>query len=409
MLRRGFCVLVMVLGSLCADARELALVGATVYTDPDSPAIEDAVVVVRDGIIASVGARERATIPPDARVIDCAGAFITAGFWNSHVHILTPGLLEAATASAAALDGELDAMLNRWGFTTVFDVASVLANTRELRRRIDAGDVRGPLVLTVGEPVWSQVPSYVRAYLEQNRIEMPPVTTAPDAVRHVRSLGAQSADGVKLFTGSVQGASVAHLPLEIARAAVAEATRLDMPVFAHAQDAEGFEVALEAGVDVLTHPTPGTAPWSTALVSRLRRAGIALIPTLTLYDFESRRDGYSDAAREQLVSRIVADVRAFSAGGGEILFGTDVGYTDHFDTVLELRLLERAGLDHRRILASLTTNPARRFGFGRQSGRVRRGFAGDLVVLDTDPARDVASFARLRYTIRGGEIIYSAR
>jgi imidazolonepropionase-like amidohydrolase len=133
-----------------------------------------------------------------------------------------------------------------------------------------------------------------------------------------------------------------------------------------------------------------------------------LIPTLTLYDFEARRDGYSDEARERLLSRIVADVRAFAAGGGEILFGTDVGYTDHFDTVLEMRLLERAGLGYREILASLTTTPARRFGFGRQSGRVRRGFAGDLVVLDADPAQDVASFARVRYTIRGGEIIYSA-
>jgi len=35
-------------------------------------------------------------------------------------------------------------MLTRFGFTTVVDVASDLANTLELRRRIDTGEVSGP-------------------------------------------------------------------------------------------------------------------------------------------------------------------------------------------------------------------------------------------------------------------------
>jgi imidazolonepropionase-like amidohydrolase len=32
----------------------------------------------------------------------------------------------------------------------------------------------------------------------------------------------------------------------------------------------------------------------------------------------------------------------------------------------------------------------------------------DLVVLDADPAADVANFARVRCTIRGGRLIYEA-
>jgi len=39
-------------------------------------------------------------------------------------------------------------------------------------------------------------------------------------------------------------------------------------------------------------------------------------------------------------------------------------------------------MDFPAILASLTTNPARRFGFGDRSGRVAAGMDGDLVVLD---------------------------
>jgi imidazolonepropionase-like amidohydrolase len=111
----------------------------------------------------------------------------------------------------------------------------------------------------------------------------------------------------------------------------------------------------------------------------------------------------------QWLNRVVSELRGFSAGRGEVLFGTDVGYTDHFDTTLEFQLMGRAGLDYRQILAALTTNPARRFRANRHSGRVRGGYDADLAVLEGDPAKDIANFARVRYAIRDGHIIYAAR
>jgi len=38
---------------------------------------------------------------------------------------------------------------------------------------------------------------------------------------------------------------------------------------------------------------------------------------------------------------MVAELRAHSQVGGDILFGTDIGYTDHFDTALEFTLMAR--------------------------------------------------------------------
>ena len=58
------------------------------------------------------------------------------------------------------------------------------------------------------------------------------------------------------------------------------------------------------------------------------------------------------------------------------------------------------------ILASLTTNPARRFGYEKTAGRVAPGMEADLVVLDGDPARDIGALARVRYTVRQGRIIF---
>src|SRR5262249_49175845 len=156
---------------------DLALTDATVYPSPDSQPIRDAVIVVHDGRIAGVGPRASTKIPKDAQVLDCSGKFIVAGFWNSHVHIITPGLLHIRDRNAAQLNEQLDTMFNRWGFTTVFDIASVLENTLALRQRIESGELRGPRILTVGEPLWTAMPIYVRDYLAANRISIPAVGT----------------------------------------------------------------------------------------------------------------------------------------------------------------------------------------------------------------------------------------
>jgi imidazolonepropionase-like amidohydrolase len=65
-------------------------------------------------------------------------------------------------------------------------------------------------------------------------------------------------------------------------------------------------------------------------------------------------------------------------------------------------------MNFRQILDSLTTAPAERFGESKQQGRIAAGLAADLVVLGGDPAQDVRALAAVRYTIRGGRVIYRA-
>jgi len=76
---------------------------------------------------------------------------VAAGLWNSHVHILLPSLLHAEKLSSQQLTSQLEGMLTLWGFTTVFDIASVLDNTTLIRRRIESGEAKGPRILTVGD------------------------------------------------------------------------------------------------------------------------------------------------------------------------------------------------------------------------------------------------------------------
>ena len=194
--------------------------------------------------------------------------------------------------------------------------------------------------------------------------------------------------------------------MAVAKAAVEEAHRHHMPVFAHPQNVDGVTVAIESGVDVLAHTVPQSPPWTPEFVSRLRRANMALIPTLTLFDFEARKDNGSDQERESFIARMVAELGAYSQAGGDILFGTDIGYTDHYNTALEFTLMSQAGMTFQQILASLTTNPAREFGYSSRSGRIAKGMDADLVVLDGDPWKDVTAFSRVRRVVQGGRLLY---
>jgi imidazolonepropionase-like amidohydrolase len=299
--------------------------------------------------------------------------------------------------------------LTRWGFTTVFDIASVLENTNLIRSRIESGEVEGPRLLTVGEPFWVRTPVYIKAFLEANLVVMPEIESKAWATERVRQQIHDGADGIKIFANSVEQDGIFTMPLDIAQTIVAEAHSAHKPVFAHVSNDEGNEVALQSGVDILAHTTPAGSLWSESFVKRLNAAHIALTPTLTLWHVEARKGGVSPEGTEKLIDRAIGQLKAFSQSGGQVLFGTDVGYIDQFDTSEEFTSMARAGLSFQQILASLTTNPAQNFGSASHRGRIANGMDADLTVLQADPADDSTAFSKVRYTIVDGKVVYSQK
>jgi len=394
-----------------SHASDLALVGAKIYLSPTEPAIENGSILVHSGRILAIGPSNEVKAPRGANVIDCKGLVVTAGFWNSHVHILLPGLLHAEKHPPQQISSQLQEMLTRWGFTTVFDIASVLQNTNLIRHRIASGDVKGPRILTVGEPFWVKggTPIYVKDFLEANHVSMPEVESTAQATERVRQQVHDGADGIKIFANSIERDGILTMPLDLAKAIVAEAHRVGKPVFAHVSNNQGTEVAIQSGVDILAHTTPVDTPWSPSLVHRMTAAHMAVTPTLTLWEVEFRKGHASPDDIEQAMSKAARQLQAFSQAGGQVLFGTDVGYIDQFDTSEEFKWMSRAGMSFQAILASLTTNPAQRFGYSTHSGRIAEGFDADFVVLSADPAQSTSAFSKVRYTIRGGEVIYAEK
>lgn len=393
--------------------RDLAIVGARMYPSPEAAAVDDSVVIVRDGRIVRVGSRSNTPVPPGVRVIDAHGAVLTAGFWNSHIHLMIPDLLDAATGKAETLQASLEAMLTHWGFTTVFDLASSTDNALALRQRINSGEIAGPMILTVGDPFFPKdgTPIYVREFFKAHGWPSEEVSTPEEAAARAARQLERGTDGVKIFAGAIVGGKTGVLPMriDIAKAVVTEAHRRGKPAFAHPTNLEGLNVSIESGVDILAHPVEsfGTVPEDVPaeVIARMRKHNMALIPTMTLFEVEAKKGGEKPEDLARLITTITHEVRDYAAAGGQIIFGTDVGYIDAFDTTEEYRLLS-AALDWRKILTSLTTAPAGRFGFAARKGRIAAGMDADLVLLNADPAQDPTAFARVRDTIQGGRVIW---
>jgi imidazolonepropionase-like amidohydrolase len=388
-------------GSTCfsdiAKAETLALVGGSVYASPDAAALPDAVVVTTDGVITVIGSRNQVSIPPDARVIDCVGKTVVAGFWNSHVHFTQGAWRNAGTAPAASLQEHMQEMLTKWGFTTVWDLGSDPRDSLPLRRRVNSGEVLGPTILFAGNifPKGGH-PAYLPAELQ-----LPEAATPDEATQMSRNYFGMGLDGIKLFTGVYMGEKpVVNMDVAIAKAAVDVAHAQGRPVFAHPQNKTGLETVITAGVDVMAHIIPGEQGYSPEQLARFKSQGTALTPTLSL--FAKTIGGPAVGAR--LAESGVKQLKAFSDNGSVVLFGTDVGFITIYDTSVEFELMHRA-LSEKQILASLTTNPAQYFKAANK-GRVEKGFDADFAVLDGDPMTDVSNLAKVAYTIRAGQVIY---
>jgi imidazolonepropionase-like amidohydrolase len=392
------CLLAAAVGiGATANAQTLALVGGKVYASPDAAPLDDAVVLTANGIIAAIGSRSDVQIPSDARVIDCTGKTVVAGFWNSHVHFTEAVWRNAGSAPAAPLTAHMQEMLTRWGFTTVWSLGSDPDNSMALRRRVYADEILGPNIFLVG----SIFPRDGRpAYLPDARI--PEAETPERAAEMSQNYMRIGLDGIKLFTGAYKGEDkpVVNMEAAIAKAAVDVAHAQGKPVFAHPQNTAGIEAVITAGVDVMAHTVGRQPGYSVEQLSRFKQQGTALTPTLSLF----AKLPLPPEIVGRLVDNIVGQLKSFSENGNTVLFGTDVGYIPLYDTTLEYQLMHRA-LGERQVLASLTTNPASYFKAANK-GRLEKGFDADIAILEGDPLTDVTNLAKVAYTIRAGKVIY---
>ena len=328
-----------VFGQTANTLADLALVGAKIYSSPTATPIENGTVLIRNGKIIGVGSADKIVVPTSFRIISCKGMILTAAFWNCHVHFIEPKWNRADTISAGRFNEQMADMLTSHGFAHVFDLAELdIEQTLRIRNRIKKGEVLGPVIYTAGVPLvpMDGSPFYIEP------LKLPEATDPQQAALHVRQQIDSGADGIKLWTGSPTRHGTVYMPVPIVNAIVQEAHRLGRPVFSHPTNNQGLAIALEGGVDILAHTTPdGGRAWNPDTIRLMLASHMSVIPTLKLWKEELLKNGVKDPMHNQLVRVAQQQVHDFSAAGGVLLFGTDVGYIRDYSTRDEYSLLHR--------------------------------------------------------------------
>jgi imidazolonepropionase-like amidohydrolase len=181
-------------------------------------------------------------------------------------------------------------------------------------------------------------------------------------------------------------------------------------VVAHSAASQSVRQALQRGVRCFEHVyelDPATA-------SLLARQGAYVTPTLVVTRCEPwmRANGFEEAAivnAKRAAAGHLESIRHAIAAGVPLLCGTDLPPADDVgglpSTVVELMLLEGAGLTRLAALQTATVNPARLMGAADEIGQVRPGFRADLVVVDDNPLDDLAALGNVRLVLQDGRAV----
>ena len=74
-------------GAVQAPDAVTVIVGATVIDGNGGPPLPDATIVIQGKRIAEIGPQASVRVPPNARVLDGAGKYVTPGFIDTNVHM----------------------------------------------------------------------------------------------------------------------------------------------------------------------------------------------------------------------------------------------------------------------------------------------------------------------------------
>ena len=187
-------------------------------------------------------------------------------------------------------------------------------------------------------------------------------------------------------------------------------------ITAHALSVEAMRQAADAQIDGIEHlgflVGPGQSAFDAPLAERLVDQGITFGTTLGVnldYIDLAERDlapDYELIGQRDRSAYYIQNANWLHAMGGRLVAASDAGwkYTPFGKFVAELRLLAAAGLGPLEVIHAATAGPAKYLKI-EHVGRLERGRAADLLIVDGDASSDVAALGEVRTVVLGGEVV----
>jgi imidazolonepropionase-like amidohydrolase len=382
--------------------------------------LTDQAIVIEGGKIVSVGSMGQASRSSADRLIDLPNATVLPGLTDAHTHLtgnpqdVGPQAL-SISIPRATLTGARNARITlEAGFTTVRNVGAEGFGDVALRDAINAGDVPGPRMLVSGPAL-----GITGGHCDENLLPFEyhfaseGVADGVEGVQHkVREVIKYGADLIKICaTGGVlshgDNPQASAYTQEELKAIVTDAHRLGRKVAAHAHGAQGVLWASQAGVDSIEHGSY----IDDAAIAEMKKNGTYLVPTLYLADWflanaERLHVPAELIAKGKEVMSVARKNEAYAfASGVKVAFGTDAAVYPHGLNAHEFAVMVKLGLTPLQTIQAATINAADLLGWSDKIGAVEPGKWADIIAVDGDPIQDVTMLERVRFVMKGGEVV----
>jgi imidazolonepropionase-like amidohydrolase len=404
------------------SARQVVLAGVTLFDGTGTPARPNQSVLIEGERITAIFPAGSRPLPVGATIYNLTGRYLIPGLIDTHVHVATD---PSSEDSRPRTERRLRAAL-LGGVTAVRDMAGDVRALASLQRDALLGEITSPDIyyaaLFAGPAFFDDPRTHdaSRGLIAGQVPWMRAITDTTDLHQAVAEARGSGASAIKLY---------AALSGELARRITAEAHAQGLLVWAHAalRPARPIDV-VEAGVDAVSHASlvslamdsarrdaalhaPATRPLDLedagldTLFAAMVRRHVIFEPTLLVF-----------ADRPTVLRLAGAVARMAHLRGVTMIAGTDTLGAVGSDSVAlpnlhrELELLVTlAGLSPAEALESATRDAAVALGAQRIRGTVEVGKLADLVVLRSDPLRDIRHTRAIQLVLKRGRVVRKRR
>ncbi|WP_097948095.1 amidohydrolase family protein [Streptomyces sp. ms115] len=377
---------------------DLVVEGGRLLDPATGEVTEDAVVVIAGGVVRAAGPRGRVgRVPRGVPVLRAHGQWILPGLVDAHIHLNT-----AAEARDAVLKGATSARSGSTNFYQDIAVRELARQAPEQAPRLRAAGVF--VTPDLGDTILADPDLAPLARLRDG-------VRSADALRRVVEVNlARGADTIKTRVNERAGLPeqdplVQVYDHEQLSTIVAAARRRGKGVLCHSYSEKGCHDAVTAGIRSLEHG----AFVGERTLHEMRRRGTYFTPTLTAIAglAESSDPVLAERGRTYLPVLKRAVLAAHELGV-PLAAGTDSSGGTVDPIGREVELMHAAGLSALDAIRTATTGAAKLLGFDSTAGRLARGFAGDVLVVDGDPLADLGVLSRPARVVRAGFAVPAA-
>ena len=401
-----------------AQAKTIAIKAGLLIADARKSPIPNAVLIIEDGKITSVGS----TVPAGAEVIDLSDFTVMPGLMDGHTHLWTSDkpdpLLELSASERAlyaqvgvrnALESGVTAM-RVLGSDDFLDVA--------LRNAINAGLIPGPHILAAGYALsiigghGDYLPFSDTLRFDDYYTTVHGFVDSPDHVEQaVHWQVKYGADLIKILASGgasspLDDSTQESLSHEEVQRAASVAHALGKRIAAHAQNNRSIRSCIEAGVDSIEHGSD--LDEATIALIKQRHIYLDLAP---IHRLEAAGKKYADSRevkwvkRRKLYNMQVASFQlALKSDGLLWSAGSDVSYAPDRPTLTtELEKWVELGMSTRVALVAATINNAALFDMP-DKGTLEAGKAADLIAVRGNPLEHIQALEQIVFVMKTGTV-----